>query len=740
MVNTLNLSDTTNMCLANGNAVNPFFAHRSRSSDGTIIKNWESDKEVPIDGYYLAQRSGDASRRPYMLRPGQSLNYDNGVCSDCYMEECELTVSDMGRWRGGHWEWHPNTYQSSEGGPLTLTFTFLSNCQWPDVGPSLTLNFTDGTSLRVSLPPLGALPDSTYLALYVGEDGSTWWGHTSRAPIEWAPNFMNMDVWYAMRWSEGNLASSIYDCRYFHAMNEGWQEGWGLVPASPAVDAGSKDWLNGGFTNTDYFSADNPAPLNFGDPDNLDGNGNPTAWDDSDKHLDIGYHYGAADQTKDSSTTYTTLRHPKERIPSFDGISPNVSSSDDMILVSGKYDETTGKDTTIAIYKGTTTNNQIPICYKLFRGSDTEIGMIYDIPVAGEHQNHMITGTSGPANDSKQGAIYVAVNDWYFLKPATKSYYFNYWRINIYRYDTTVSPSPWQKIKQIVPQVLNEFSFQPEEMPYLSQPLGLTAKGNNLWVFWLFEEPDEYGNAVGIIKMGSTYIEGAANKGYSEPEDDLHYNGASLRTLDFSSIDRSLASLKVDWDDYLIYQNYPDGMPRIVFVNSFSDEFFTYPRIWAKRVFLEDGYPDSLDFYNSYQAMGYNNIKPTFCVNRPYDRFQISHNTNRAYCRFANPDETQIEKRNLNILQNGNDEWVMPTNHTISNAFQPSETYRAFGTERLFYLKNQQLYEEEMGIFDQAIGDVEYPQVITERPKAENIFLMHKGDSSDVVDIYHIVP
>lgn len=98
-----------------------------------------------------------------------------------------------------------------------------------------------------------------------------------------------------------------------------------------------------------------------------------------------------------------------------------------------------------------------------------------------------------------------------------------------------------------------------------------------------------------------------------------------------------------------------------------------------------------------------------------------------------------MEKRNVDII-NGLDVWSVPDNHTISDASQPSVTYRAFGGERFFYKKDNKIYDESSGIFDQASGGVSYPMVTTERPKRENLFFMHRSYDEHAVDIYQIAP
>ena len=107
--------------------------------------------------------------------------------------------------------------------------------------------------------------------------------------------------------------------------------------------------------------------------------------------------------------------------------------------------------------------------------------------------------------------------------------------------------------------------------------------------------------------------------------------------------------------------------------------------------------------------------------------------SNKSILRF-------IEKYNLDIDLQGDDDWGQPGNPNISSATNPAVTYRAFGTEKLFYIKSSKLTDETGSEFSQASGTIAYPMVTTERPWVENLFFMHRGSSADIIDVYHIDP
>jgi hypothetical protein len=143
-----------------------------------------------------------------------------------------------------------------------------------------------------------------------------------------------------------NLMKSAWDGRLADEGGAGYES----LAHSPAVNKGSKDWLNGAYTNSDseiqsgYVickTSDNPAPNRIGEFDNQDDTWTQASyeeipddvlWEHTDSRmkgtkddLDMGYHYLAAFYGEWSGSSdhvlitdpaeieeFATLRHPKE--------------------------------------------------------------------------------------------------------------------------------------------------------------------------------------------------------------------------------------------------------------------------------------------------------------------------------------------------------------------------------------------------------------------------------------------
>ena len=114
-----------------------------------------------------------------------------------------------------------------------------------------------------------------------------------------------------------------------------------------------------------------------------------------------------------------------------------------------------------------------------------------------------------------------------------------------------------------------------------------------------------------------------------------------------------------------------------------------------------------------------------------------------------------IWKSNLSATSQ-TDTWDTPS-EVVTGCIDPAVTYRAFGTEKVFYVKyidenDDEIYDAEDGLFEQAYGDVSLPKLTTIRPinttinddhSKDNIFMVHKYiDASDDhnLDVYHILP
>jgi hypothetical protein len=252
----------------------PILSHRSRAGAGSIFDGIGTDDPL-LDGYYLGQRTLDASRKPFWIDSGRGLPAppppppagvsvygvtNAGGSWDCYVLAGGDGNLDAARTSTGYrGKCTPSGYsQGSQqgGGPLTVLLEFTVGQVTFNADARVVVTFTDGTQVTAWLPPgsqYAWAPAS--VSFWVAEDGSTYWGHDGTHYIGKPASVRscwNVDAYYATRWYAGNLARSAYDGRVA-AYGSGSAK-------SPAVDAGSRDFLNGGSTKTDLRSQNEGHP------------------------------------------------------------------------------------------------------------------------------------------------------------------------------------------------------------------------------------------------------------------------------------------------------------------------------------------------------------------------------------------------------------------------------------------------------------------------------------------------
>lgn len=93
-----------------------------------------------------------------------------------------------------------------------------------------------------------------------------------------------------------------------------------------------------------------------------------------------------------------------------------------------------------------------------------------------------------------------------------------------------------------------------------------------------------------------------------------------------------------------------------------------------------------------------------------------------------------------NLTASGNNDYWDNSSLDIIDGFEPTICARPFGTERIFYHLNENIFDNSYGKFEQAGNNGEYPHITTERPKKDNCFLIHKGESSEKIYIYQVEP
>ncbi|MDI6783744.1 MAG: right-handed parallel beta-helix repeat-containing protein, partial [bacterium] len=292
----VNNSNTENKDIINDSC--PMLVHKARlSANERII-------QYPQDGFYLAQRSGDASRFPFRqydlvnidvsgLTEGMEMgNFIRVYASNSYNSETLLGSyyrDDVGYTYGdgevnwgnilieldGYWKIYSGDY-------ITLTFAF-------------------GGTVHVYLPQMYYAEGQFHF--WVAQDGSSYYSRSDRGVGN-----PNQDAYFAMQWDMPNitgknqgdtgLAMSAYDGRYARYGNQAQARSpavdKGAVKVTPAIVANTNQDVNYtlfaslGWTNTEDTNSTTrdsqttirviPAQIS---PDHTDPIG----------RLDLGYHY-----------------------------------------------------------------------------------------------------------------------------------------------------------------------------------------------------------------------------------------------------------------------------------------------------------------------------------------------------------------------------------------------------------------------------------------------------------------
>jgi hypothetical protein len=188
---------------------------------------WNTASSSYWNGYYLAQTTGDASRTPlkgsYLdLTNGITVNltsapyywsitaYTNPESGGSYPLGCYLGHSG---YSDSSWEWAE--YVSDPTGYISISILNGAS-QWSiNDGDYITLNFQNGTNLKVYLPT-ATFPEcgdpwddsNDYLNLWVAEDGSVYYAYSGHTVT--STGVINQDAPYAMNYDTGGLAKASF--------------------------------------------------------------------------------------------------------------------------------------------------------------------------------------------------------------------------------------------------------------------------------------------------------------------------------------------------------------------------------------------------------------------------------------------------------------------------------------------------------------------------------------------------
>jgi len=470
---------------------NPLLVHAARCQNSAWIP-LNSD-----DGFYLSQRSGDASRFPLIVSGIQNIEVENisqiplssvikvGVSSTA------MTCSLAGTCKGSLEidDYGNATYYSgtqTETGPLWITIGDW-NAIWWDINSitdnaKINITLQDGTKLSVFLPSasLSCMQTITY---WVALDGSLYQASSNHLPKTIGyQDLSNQDAWYAMGYDVPNgLAKSAY----------------GGGARSVAVDRGAVKVTNyqnntykytlsvsTGYTNTDKTTQDNnslyriiPATL-------------PEETADPVGRIDVGFHYGG-------SVYYTTDIFNKNTEPSghYDYYFQNDERRD---IGAGEWNSNLLTGHQIITYTGVSAgieehNWQTP-CYHVLNTPvispiDSNFKILQDWyaaqpfpysypPTAEVNQIPVTVSPNGTIFCAFATNYFDAAGDPNFLQSGYSNHY-----LHIYRYQPDTLD--WRLIAQYDTNhtLTDPYTFTGIETTFHS--LSLAASNDTVWVSWV---------------------------------------------------------------------------------------------------------------------------------------------------------------------------------------------------------------------------------------------------------------
>ena len=693
---------------------NPLFVHRSRSAMSDWIGAYETEswKSIP-DGYYCAQRPGDASRRPFEFRTGQTIvdiefpaenepfgQYDiylsiGAAQSDGFALDLTHDLYSRGIYAYGEFFQGMQTVA----GPAWLMIDNNLSGSFNLPGHLYcVLTFDNGSTLEVYLPDV-SIPAASILVLWIAADGSTYWASTTPTHIGGA----NLDSYNALHWRANNLAVSAYNERVWRA---------GLLPTdsrhliaapSPVVDAGSRDFLSNGTTIgrwSDVDASDHPEHVlpAAGAGDTLSVLQNP---------IDLGFHYRG------------WLRHPCEEIAlvqkSIDlqvfDIYPETRCEGNLAVVSGYYDSLLRKAITVAGYSSNLIEISPPapdcvrfFMYKIFREDEADMIDMFETDEPGRYETYFpylkgVSMTALPGDSLYPGTIYAAcaIN---YAEPGginDKGHYHSA-DIGVYRYEPATSS--WVRIAHMVDPT-NPSLPHPDyyRTSFNARPANdildvtIAANDEHVWVFWYEEWSEDrplepYGMWRRI--MGHRIPDAATRTTvFNIPE-----GAALIREWKWSATESLQQIYLLDspnvldstFDTYAL-ENGVTGIPRIIW---FEQDYNEIRRIQTGRIRLLMGLLD-IDGANPLQQrqdFNYGEFYSPSIAANDFNRTLFTHEAPEAFTCWNRRDVTpNVIVSSLDIVAGGQTDIWSTEVPLLSNPVLPPDmsevTYRGFGTRRV---------------------------------------------------------
>jgi hypothetical protein len=467
-------------------AVNPLFSHAARSQNSAWIPT-NSD-----DGFYLAQRSGDANRFPLITSGIQSISvpYPTQFPTNTEIFVGVSSSTTTYEWGGTNFKGHlyvGGNYESGNqqgAGALWITLGDFGVCYGAENNlydnAVVIITLTTGETIQVYLPQY-SMNECEAVTFWVASDGSIYHANSNHSANLIYEQLSNQDAWYAMGYDVPNgLAKSAYDGGARSVAVDR-----GAVKVSNYQSSTYKYTLSvsTGYTNTNKVTQDNSSLYRV-IPASL-----PAQIADPLGRLDAGFHYGG-------SVYFTTDIFNKNTEPSghYDYYFMNDERRD---IGAGEYDSNQLTGHQILTYTGISAgleehNWQTP-CYHVLNTPvispiDPNFKVLHDWYTEQQFQYPPTAEvTQIPVTVSPNGAIFCAfaVNhytdtsgDYRYLQSGYSNHYLHIYR---YRPDTL----DWRLIAQYDTngQIQETFDIVGIETTFHS--LSLAASNDTVWVSWV---------------------------------------------------------------------------------------------------------------------------------------------------------------------------------------------------------------------------------------------------------------
>ena len=546
-----------------------------------------------------------------------------------------------------------------------------------------------------------------------------------------------MHTYFALR-----HADELEDYNIAKSAIDGKQAIEGSTATSIAVNNGSVDFISDGTTSTTDVNDD---IITFSSVE--------------DKYtytIDIGYHYlsGTDNGLEHPSMTVTgataKIIYPNpQRPPEFVAMNPCVMNPHGLAVVSGKNPFPGKPDNlTMLFYESNWINRDFNedgdaewgffLMYEWYEAElSGSIDLFYMDPYWEQYIEPLclkIAGTSNIKGDTNEGKVYVAASAIFEEYPWSIASVCGS-QLRIYRYNPNYDN--WTLL-------MTKSEMFDEDSNIIFTDVALSAKNDDLWVFWV-----EADYEAETYKIKGKRIANAATTGDTLVDPSGSEIGVDLEfaIIGGSHYCNDEVQLGADWDSEI-------EKPRISWIDTYSENNSVDRVVRSARILLDlvSGEPFSIQYLTHItkdpitQEIDWQLYSiPCLSVNK-YDRSKYSSTDDEVFLSWNRDDQSNppVIKNNMITVTvtPSTDTYNYPIKDFTSNAISdlneadyPDTTYRAFGSERRCFIKNNEVVTNTEKLGPASM----YSRITTSSRTLTNIFTAY-CTYSDSITIREIDP